>query len=67
MLFRKKGQMDELKKDEQNQVEDVVMELDESQLEGIVGGGEQQGSSREKNCELDDAYDHYAPMPGIRN
>lgn len=49
MFLRKKGKMDESKKTDQEQVE----ELTDDQLEGVAGGA----------GEIDQAYDKYEDMP----
>ena len=57
MFFRKKGKMDELKKTEQEQVEEQVEELTDDQLESVTGG----------IAVVDDAYGEFEPMPEMRD
>ena len=57
MFFRKKGKMDELKKTDQEQVEEQVEELTDDQLESVTGG----------IAVVDDAYGEFEPMPEMRD
>ena len=58
MFFRKKGKMDELKKTDQEQVEEQVEELTDDQLESVTGG---------ITTVVDDAYGKFEPMPEMRD
>ena len=62
MFLRKKGKMDESKKTDQEQVE----ELTDDQLEGVAGGAGFRSTPRgekPETLEIDQAYDKYEDMP----
>ena len=65
MFFRKKGKMDELKKTEQEQVE----ELTDDQLESVTGGVVigTSGFNPGNEVVVDDAYGKFEPMPEMRD
>ena len=65
MFFRKKGKMDELKKTDQEQVE----ELTDDQLESVAGGAVigVSGVNPGNEVVVDDAYGKFEPMPEMRD